>query len=401
MTAFHPARAERFAAPVLAAALVLGAMMGTRGSLGLFLGPINTGTALGMASISFALACSQLAAGAAQPVVGLAARRYGAVRVIAVGGAVSTLALMLVAFASSAPGLMLALLLSGAAGAGAGSPLLLGAVAQHVSERRRGVALGLVSAGGAAGPLLLAPLAALLLSSVGWQIALVLLAALALLTLPGAAALRGAAASHGAADGAGGTLRAALRDPNYWLVTAGFVVCGFHVSFLVTHMPGVLELCGFSPAFSGTWLAIVASCNVAGSLLSGRLMQRMPMKTLLSALYALRAIGVALFVLAPPSTALTLAFALWMGLTYMATVPPTTGLIARLYGARQVAVLLGVAMALHQVGSFLGAWLGGLERELTGGYRWVWALDILLAAAASLVYWPVREPRTAARAVAA
>jgi predicted MFS family arabinose efflux permease len=162
-------------------------------------------------------------------------------------------------------------------------------------------------------------------------------------------------------------------------------------------MPGVLDLCGFPTGFSGLWLAIVGGCNIVGSLASGWLMQRVPMKSLLGALYALRAAGVALFLLLPASREVLLAFALWMGLTYMATLPPTTGIIAKLYGARSVAVLFGITMALHQVGSFLGAWLGGLELELTGGYRWIWVLDMALAAAAALLHLPIRE---AARAPA-
>jgi predicted MFS family arabinose efflux permease len=185
--------------------------------------------------------------------------------------------------------------------------------------------------------------------------------------------------------------RSALRQPSFWLVTAGFFVCGFHVSFLTTHMPGVLELCGFSTGFSGIWLAIVGGCNIVGSLASGWLMQRVPMKSLLGTIYALRAVGVALFLLLPSSGGLLLGFAVWMGMTYMATLPPTTGIIAKLYGARNVAVLFGVTMAMHQVGSFLGVLIGGLELELTGGYHWVWLLDILLATLAAMAHLPVRE----------
>jgi predicted MFS family arabinose efflux permease len=204
-----------------------------------------------------------------------------------------------------------------------------------------------------------------------------------------------------AVDAAAIDARTALRDPSFWYVTAGFFVCGFHISFLTTHMPGVLELCGFSTSFSGLWLAIVGGCNIAGSLASGWLMQRVPMRALLGSLYALRAVGVVVFLLLPASRDVLLGFALWMGLTYMATLPPTSGIIAKLYGARNVAVLFGVTMALHQVGSFLGVWLGGLELELTGGYRWIWLLDILLAAAAALAHLPVREGAAGARLPAA
>jgi predicted MFS family arabinose efflux permease len=266
-------------------------------------------------------------------------------------------------------------------------------VAQRVAADRRGAAMGLVSAGSSAGQLLLAPLAALLISGIGWQGTLVVFAAIVVAVLPMARVFRHPPAAAEAANPSSPAIdaRAALREPSFWFISAGFFVCGFHISFLTTHMPGVLELCGFSTSFSGMWLAIVGGCNIAGSLASGWLMQRVPMKALLGTLYALRAVGVALFLLLPASREVLLGFALWMGLTYMATLPPTSGIIAKLYGARNVAVLFGVTMALHQVGSFLGVWLGGLELELTGGYRWVWMLDILLAAAAAVAHLPIRE----------
>jgi predicted MFS family arabinose efflux permease len=264
----------------------------------------------------------------------------------------------------------------------------------------QGLAMGLVSAGSSAGQLLLAPLAALLIGGIGWQGAMLVFAALVIAVLPAGARVpppagcgRDRRSGHAPIDA-----RTALRQPNFWFVTAGFFVCGFHVSFLTTHMPGVLELCGFSTGFSGLVAGDRRLCNIIGSLASGWLMQRLPMKTLLGALYALRAVGVALFLLLPASREMLLGFALWMGLTYMATLPPTTGIIAKLYGAKNLAVLFGVTMALHQVGSFLGVWLGGLELELTGGYRWIWLLDILLATAAALAHLPIREGAAGAQA---
>jgi len=389
-----------FFAPVIAASLLMAMLMGTRSSMGLFIGPINSATALGVATVSLAFAASQLAWGAAQPAAGLLAGRYGTARVVAVGGLLSATGLALIAAADSGPALMAALLVTGAAGAAAGgAPLLLGAVAQRVAPERRGSALGLVSAGSSAGQLLLAPLAALLIGGFGWQAALLVFAALGLAVLPAARVFRFAPAAATAEQTAPVSAGDALRQPSYWLISAGFFVCGFHVSFLTTHMPGVLHLCGFSAGFSGLWLAIVGGCNIAGSLAAGWLMQRMPMQRLLAALYALRAAGVLAFLLLPASSEVMLGFALWMGLTYMATLPPTTGLIARLYGARNVAVLFGITMALHQVGSFLGVWLGGLELELSGSYQRIWMLDLALAVAASLLHLPIREGGAAAAAV--
>jgi MFS family permease len=388
-------------APVLAAAALLAVTLGTRSSMGQFLGPINTATALGAAAISLALAISQLAWGASQPVCGMLAGRLGTARIVAAGGLLTALGLALLALARGQAELVGAFVLVGAAGAAAGgAPLLMGAVAQRVSVAQRGLALGWVSAGSSVGQLVLGPVVALLLVTVGWQGALLALAALALAAAPLARVFRQPAGdahesteagAFGSPAGPQVTVATALRSKDYWLVTAGFFVCGFHVTFLTTHMPGVIELCGLPATFSGTWLAIVGACNIAGSLAAGWLMQRRPMKLLLGALYALRALGVALFLLVPSTETTLLLFALWMGITYMATLPPTTGLIARLYGAPNVATLFGVTMAVHQVGAFLGAWLGGLEREATGGYHWVWLLDIVLAAAAALVHVPVRE----------
>jgi predicted MFS family arabinose efflux permease len=401
MKTSEPAAAPAFMAPVLAAALLMAALMGSRSSMGLFIGPINTATALGAATVSFAFALSQLAWGAAQPVAGMLASRHGTGPVIVTGGALSAIGLALITVSASSTALIATLLLAGAAGAAAGgAPLLMGAVAQRVSAQKRGLAMGLVSAGSSAGQLFMAPLAALLIGAIGWRGAILAFAALVLAVLPLARVFARRAAAPEVVEQHAPKMdaRTALREPNFWLVTAGFFVCGFHVSFLTTHMPGVLELCGFSTGFSGWWLAIVGLCNVIGSLASGWLMQRLPMKTLLGALYALRAVGVALFLLLPASREMLLGFALWMGLTYMATLPPTTGIIAKLYGARNLAVLFGVTMALHQVGSFLGVWLGGLELELTGGYRWIWLLDILLATAAALLHLPIREGDAGAQA---
>jgi predicted MFS family arabinose efflux permease len=387
-----------FVGPVLAAATLMAVLMGSRSSMGLFIGPINTATALGAATISLAFALSQLAWGAAQPVAGVLAGRHGTAVVVAAGGIFSAIGLALITVADSSATLIGSLLLAGAAGAAAGgAPLLMGAVAQRVPAARRGLAMGLVSAGSSAGQLLLAPLAALIIVGAGWKAAMLAFAVMVLAVIPMAWVFRAPAAAEQQRGEEKATAVAALREPSFWLVTAGFFVCGFHVSFLTTHMPGVLDLCGFPTGFSGLWLAIVGGCNIVGSLASGWLMQRVPMKSLLGALYALRAAGVALFLLLPASREVLLAFALWMGLTYMATLPPTTGIIAKLYGARSVAVLFGITMALHQVGSFLGAWLGGLELELTGGYRWIWVLDMALAAAAALLHLPIRE---AARAPA-
>jgi predicted MFS family arabinose efflux permease len=183
----------------------------------------------------------------------------------------------------------------------------------------------------------------------------------------------------------------ALRSKAYWLVTGGFFVCGFHVAFLLAHMPGVIEMCGLAPSLSGTWIGIVGVCNIAGSLAAGLAIRRVPMKWMLAALYAARAAGVAAFLALPKTEWTILGFAVWMGITYMATLPPTTGLIGKLFGVARVGPLLGVTMLVHQVGSFLGVWLGGVAVARTGSYDALWVADATLAVVAALVQVPLRE----------
>jgi predicted MFS family arabinose efflux permease len=386
------------AAVILAASLVLAVAAGSRSSWGLFIGPINSASGFGPAAVSLAVATSALAWGVAQPVCGALVRRIGAPRLLAVGGALVAVLTALIPLAGSGVELVLVMAAAGAAGAAAGSaPLLMGIVAQRVAPESRGFALGTVSAGGSIGQLAAAPLLAATLAAFGWQAAVFGLAASALLVVPLARTFRAgpALADDAYARDAGPVvaLRSAFANRSYWLLTAGFFVCGFHVSFLTTHMPGVIDLCGLPAGLSGAWLAVVGACNVASSLGAGYLMQRMPMKSLLATVYALRALGVVAFIVLPKNEVVLFGFALWMGLTYMATLPPTTGLIAQLFGARNVATLFGVTTLVHQVGSFLGTWLGGVEVELTGGYAIVWWIDAALALGAAAAHLPIREAR--------
>lgn len=398
----------------LPAAVLLAMVMGQRSSFGLFLSPINSTTGLGLATLSLAAAVGQLTWGLAQPVCGILADRYGPARVIAVGATLFALGNVAIVAAPGGASLLVVLAVGGAAGAAAGgAPLLLGAVGERVSPARRGIATGIVSAGGSAGQFTVAPVTQAAIAAAGWMNAMLLLAALTLATMPLARAFRArragagapgrpepAAAGHAAPPAAAAILLpaqraaargAAMRDPRYWLVTAGFFTCGFHVSFLTTHMPGVIEACGMPPSLAGAWLAIVGGCNIAGSIVSGMLIQKRSMPHMLMALYAARGAGVLLFMLAPKTPAVMLLFALWMGASYMATLPPTAGLIARLYGPGNLATLFGLTMLFHQVGSFLGVWLGGVAFEASGHYDWMWIADAALALVAVAVHLPLRE----------
>jgi len=377
---------------VIAAAVVLLAVtMGTRTVVGLFLSPLNSATGLGVATISFAIAVSQLTWGVAQPFAGMLAERMGAARVILGGTLLAAAIGALFPFAHSAP-LLVAVFALGGVAATVGSPsLLIGVVSQRVSAERRGMVAGLIGAGGPLGQLVLAPATQLAIALAGWVYAALALALLALASLPLALVFRQPATPARSAPAGSGSLRTALASRHYWIINATFLVCGLHVFFLMTHLPGVIELCGLPSSVSGLSLAALGLFNIAGSIAAGFVMQRCSMKRMLASLYAARGVGIALFVVAPKNELTVLAFSAWMGLTYMAVLPPTAGLIGRLYGAQRLATLLGITFLVHQAGAFLGAWLGGVVLERTGSYDLMWRLDLALAAVAATISLGMRE----------
>jgi predicted MFS family arabinose efflux permease len=216
-----------------------------------------------------------------------------------------------------------------------------------------------------------------------------------MLALPMVLALRSPSASPwpvaASSSTLGGAVTGALRDRNYLLLTAGFFVCGFHVAFIATHLPGVVASCGLPPEVGAWSLAIIGLFNMAGSFSIGWAMDRWRMKSLLSLIYAARAAAIFAFMLAPKTELTFLLFAAAIGFTYLSTVPATAGLVAKLHGARYMATLFGLTMLSHQVGGFLGAWLGGKAFEATGSYDWMWWADMALGIAAALVHLPIRE----------
>jgi predicted MFS family arabinose efflux permease len=380
-----------------AAVALLAVTMGSRSVFGLFLSPLNSATGLGVATISFAIAVSQLTWGAAQPFCGMLAERYGAARVILAGTLLSAMTGALIPFARDAALLITVFAVAGIA-ATAGSPsFLVGTVSQRVSAERRGLVAGIVGAGGPLGQLVLAPATQALISLAGWITAALSIAALSLAALPLAFAFRGADnASSAAASRPAASLAEALASPRYWIINGTFFVCGLHVFFLVTHLPGVIELCGLPAAISGISLAVLGLFNIAGSVAAGFVVQRYSMKRTLAALYVARALAIGLFLVAPKNASTVLAFSAWMGLTYMAVLPPTAGLIGKLFGAGRLPTLLGITFVVHQAGAFLGSWLGGLVLEKTGSYDVMWILDLTLAALAAVVAICIREGAPAA-----
>lgn len=385
--------------------------MGARQTMGLFLSAINTSTGLGLGSISLAFAFGQLWWGLTQPFAGAIAERVGTGRVILAGVVLVALGTFITPLMTSTAGLIFAIGVLAAGGAGmAGPSVLMAAATRLVPPEKRGMATGIVNAGGSFGQFAMAPIAIGLTAVAGWAAAMQWIGVLVLLALPAVFLLKGnskalaaqaAAASGVKALSAREAIAQALATPSFRYLGLGFLVCGFHVAFLATHLPGVVAACGLPPEIGGWSLAMIGLFNIVGSISMGWAVGRWRMKSLLSLLYATRGVAVLVFLLAPKTPAVMLGFAAVMGITYLSTVPPTIGLVAKMFGTANMAMLFGIVMMAHQVGGFLGAYLGGYIFQTTGSYDWVWYIDIALAVGAALVNLPIREARLARPAAAA
>jgi predicted MFS family arabinose efflux permease len=395
----------------LAAAAILLITMGVRQTSGLYLIPITQSTGVSIVAMSFALAVGQFMFGAAQPVFGAIADKFGAEKVVIAGAIMLALGCVLTPLATSSTGLLLTMGVLSAAGAAAGSfSILIGIAAQRLPPERRSFAAGLINAGGSMGQSVFAPLVQLIIGAAGWASAMFASAFAALLTIPLVLPLRRSrtAGAVGAASLAavphltlGEQLRVALRDPSYLCLHAGFFTCGFHIAFLVTHLPNDLRLCGLGPVVAASSLMLIGLFNVAGSLSAGWLGQRYRMKYLLALIYASRALIVAIYVVMPKTALNVYLFAGALGFTWLATVPPTSGLVSKLFGTRYLATLFGLTLLTHQIGGFLGAWLGGIALAHNGNYEWIWYADITLALLAAVANLPIREARLVAQPAAA
>lgn len=386
---------------VISAAAIMAITMGIRQSMGLFVSPLNTSTGLGIVTVSLAMAVAQFTWGAAQPLFGMLADRVGSYKVIVLGTLMLALGLAITPFMSTDFGLMVAIGFLTAAGAGAGSfSILIGAAAQRLPAERRSTAAGFINAGGSFGQFIFAPLTQALIHSFNWVIAILVLAVTSLTTILLALPLRNKkdiVEKHAAvqADGMklGEQLRIAFKDPSYLCLHAGFFTCGFHIAFLVTHLPGEVNLCGLSASVSAASLAIIGLANIVGSIGAGWLGQTQRMKMILFWMYASRAIVIAIYLMAPKTALTFYIFAAVLGITWLSTVPPTAGLVGKLFGPRYLGTLFGFTLLSHQIGAFFGAWLGGITLVQAGSFQWMWYADIALASAAALVNLPIREVR--------
>jgi len=383
---------------VLAAAGILLLTMGVRQSLGLFVLPIVTATGVSLVSVSFALAIGQFVWGAAQPLFGAVADHYGTYRVLVFGAILLAAGGALATLSSSGAGFTVTLGILLAAGTAAGSFAILVGSTHSLSPSARSVAAGIINAGGSLGQLMFAPLIQFLIKGAGWRAGMLGVSIVALMTVPIAWLFREkpqaphtvgpmSATSRGLRE----QLRVAVRDPSYLYLNAGFFTCGFHIAFLVTHLPGNLALCGLSATVAANSLALIGGFNVAGSLFVGWLGRQYRMKSILAWLYASRAAVVVCYLWMPKTALNVYLIAGALGFSWLATVPPTAGLVGKLFGTRYLTTLFGLTLLSHQIGGFLGAWLGGVAMARLGSYDWVWYADIVLALAAALINLPIKE----------
>jgi len=383
---------------VLAAAGILLLTMGVRQSLGLFVLPIVTATGVSLVSVSFALAIGQFVWGAAQPLFGAVADHYGTYRVLVFGAILLAAGGALATLSSSGAGFTVTLGILLAAGTAAGSFAILVGSTHSLSPSARSVAAGIINAGGSLGQLMFAPLIQFLIKGAGWRAGMLGVSIVALMTVPIAWLFREkpqaphtvgpmSTTSRGLRE----QLRVAVRDPSYLYLNAGFFTCGFHIAFLVTHLPGNLALCGLSATVAANSLALIGGFNVAGSLFVGWLGRQYRMKSILAWLYASRAAVVVCYLWMPKTALNVYLIAGALGFSWLATVPPTAGLVGKLFGTRYLTTLFGLTLLSHQIGGFLGAWLGGVAMARLGSYDWVWYADIVLALAAALINLPIKE----------
>jgi MFS family permease len=379
---------------------------GPRSALGFFLQPVSSANDWGRDVFALGIAVQNLLWGAGQPIAGGFADRYGVIRVLAVGAILYALGLVLMAYATTpamfhlSSGVLLGFGLSGCS-----FPLVIGALGKLVPESWRSIAFGAGTAAGSFGQFLFSPLALWLSDQFGWQMALVVFAGLIMLIIPLSLALATPpSASGGAATLPPQSLRHALAEASghrsYVLLVLGFFTCGFQLAFVTVHLPAYLLDRGLDAATGAITIAVIGLFNIVGSMASGWLAGRMPKRFILSTIYFARALAIVMLVTLPPSVPTTLIFGAVTGLLWLSTVPPTSGLVATMFGTRWLAMLFGFAFFSHQVGGFLGVLLGGVVFEATGSYNPIWWLAVMFGVLSALINLPIVEKPVARLAAA-
>ena len=371
--------------------------MGIRHGFGLWLQPITQANGWSRESFSFALAVQNLSWGVCGVFAGMAADRFGAFRVLVVGALLYALGLLGMAWATTPTGFLLGTgVLIGMAQAGTTYAVIYGVIGRNIAPERRSWAMGVAAAAGSFGQFLMVPVEGWLIAHMGWQGALLVLAAATLLMAPLALGLRETRAAEGATgqrrqQSIGQALAEAFRYRSFQLLMAGYFVCGFQVVFIGVHLPSYLKDQGLSPQVASTALALIGLFNVVGTYAAGQLGQTLAKRHILAGIYALRAVAIAVFIALPLTPLSVYGFAAVMGVLWLSTVPPTNAVIAQIFGVAHFSMLGGFVFLSHQVGSFMGVWLGGVLYDATGSYDIVWMLAIALGVFAALVNLPVRE----------
>ncbi len=378
---------------VVVAATTMSLSMGLRQSLGLFLGPIHLDLGVSASTFGFAMALQSIVWGLSQPIIGLLGGRYGTRPVLIGSALVYAAGLLLMTLGGEVVGLGLgAGVMVGLGIAGTGFGVLVGAVSRAVRPEQRSQMVGLVSAAGSVATFVLAPLGQAVIEGYGWRTALMAFAGIALIMAVIAVMLRQEPAASDTVEGdevrsSRDTVLMALGHRGYVAMAVAFFACGFQLMFLTTHLPEFLAICGLSPTISATAIGIIGLANAVGSYVFGLLGARYSKKRLLALIYLLRTLTIALYLSAPITAVSTLVFAAAMGFLWLGVIPLVSGLIGRMFGLRYLNTLFGMVFLSHQVGAFLGAWLGGLTFDLTGSYSTAWTSMIVIGLSAAALQW--------------
>lgn len=400
VTPTSPPHVSTFRTPVIvlmAGSLIAMIAIGARHAFGLFLDPVTTALpAIDRESFGFAVALQNLMWGLAQPFAGMIADRFGTARVVLTGGLLYAGGLLIASISSTSLGLTLGLgILVGTGLSATTYAVVLGAVGRRFPPEKRSTALGLASLGGSIGIFLSVPVTLNLIEGLGWSSAFMGLAAITLITCLLAPILAGRAEPASVSQEHEQSMSAAILEAmghrGFVLLLMGFFVCGFQLAFIGVHLPAYLLDRQMDVWLGGAALATIGATNIIGTLACGALGDRMSKKNLLAAMYLARGVIVALFVLLPPSPLTTLAFAAAIGFLWLGTVPLTSGIVAQVFGPRYLATLVGFVFLMHQLGSFLGAWLGGVAFERTGSYDLIWWSVVVLGLVAALLHWPIDQ----------
>jgi len=395
MTDTPPGKGLSMTQVLICGAAIVTLSMGIRHGFGLWLQPVTVERGWSRETFAFALAVQNLAWGIAGPLTGALADRFGAFRLLVAGSVLYALGLVAMGLATSGVAFLGGTgLLIGLAQSGTTYAVIYGVIGRSVAPEKRSWAMGITAAAGSFGQFLMVPVEGGLIAAFGWQEALFILACAVLMILPLAFGLREpkrAPVPGVATQSMGAALREAFGDRSFRLLTAGYFVCGFQVVFIGVHMPSYLRDQGLTPGVATTALALIGLFNVFGTYAAGVLGGRLPKRYLLSAIYTLRSVAILVFLLAPLTPLSVYVFSCAMGLLWLSTVPLTSGLVAAIFGVRYLSMLGGFVFLSHQVGSFLGVWLGGRLYDMTGSYDLVWWIAIGLGLFAAAVNLPIRE----------